>query len=238
MVILLSSCVQSSPSPTTEFYFDTFDELDTFLRNVSILDQELTEVEIKSRYPDYNEDNGKILPFYRQYVYVDLISAHEKIVDANYKMIIYEDNIHVNEIAGAQTLQFIYKVEDDYLKAIVLTIEPVSENRMDYSSYVFSETDSSLRTIVNRNSAVKGYEQKDFVENLGVDSYIENGKIIRPTYEIRYAINETNVLTQNLKISFFYSIDYERVSNNLNFEGQIISYISENMNIYYLGHSN
>ncbi len=228
----LSSCKLGAPSPATEFYFDTFAELDMFLNSIPILEPDLSEDQIIEKYTGYNEKNRKILAYYRHYVYADLIDAHERVIDVNYKLIIHDDGVKPQDIKGMQTLKFIYKIDDEHLKGIVLTIEPVSEKRIDFENYEFIEMDSSNITRIHRDRAAKGYPPKAFVENLGIDSYVENRKIIRPTYEIRYAKNETVFAKQNIRISFFYNIDYIRTSNDLDFEAVIINYVKQNMSIY------
>ncbi len=233
MLVILTSCVWGT-EPTTEFFFSSYSEFQSAINNIKILEPELTENQIIDKYPEYNEENGKILSFYRHYVYSDILNADEKITKVNYKIEVQYDNVNIDNINGAQVLRFIYQIEDENLKGIVLSFKPVSESHIEDSNYEFIEVKSSIRTVVFRDKSAPGYEPSSFIINLDIDSYIEDGCVIDPSYEIRYAINESFLSKQNIRISFFYKSNYIRIESDLSFEQQIITYINQHLNLLIL----
>ncbi len=233
-LMILSSCGENGTTPTTEFFFSEYNEFIATLNNIRILEPELTENQIILKYPDYNEENGKIFIYYRHYIYADILNADEKITNVNYKIEVQEDHVRIDDINGAQVLRFIYQIEDENLKGIVLSFEPVSENHIEDSNYEFVEIESSIATVIFRDKAVPGYEPSSFIEDLNIDSYIEDGNIIHPSYEVRYAINESTLSKQNIRISYFYKSNYARIESDFLFEQKIITYINQHLNLLIL----
>ena len=229
-MIVVSGCQFGGKQPFAEFYFDTFHELENFIREIPLLEPDLSEAEIKDKYPDFSEANSAHRSYYRHYVYADLIDAHESILDANYKVLVDTNLVSEKDLKGLHTLLFIYKVNHEDLKGIVLTMQPVSETNIDIESYSFFEVESDFQTRVSRNRPAKGYEPKTFIEDLNIDSYIESGKVINCTYEIMYAT--TSVFSeQNLRISFFYPLNHERTQADIDFETLIVNYVEQHMQV-------
>lgn len=218
LLFILSGCFfEMSTPPSTELFFDSFDELYDFMTsgNVKILEPDLTEAEILEKHQDIIESE-LILLYYRNYIYVDL--EDDSIVDRCYEIYIHMDDVPANDIQGLPFLSFIYQTDFEGLKGIVINISPVKESKKELinnADYVRELNPSAIKKVLYYDKHIKGYEPKKFVESMNdeVDIYL------------------TNVKGISLEVYFFYEEFYNRSSINFDYETKIMDYVINNLKI-------
>ena len=215
LLVSLVGCIKVDKEPATELFFDSYNELEEFINgnNIKILEPNLTETEIFSKYKDIAHTDG-ILRYYRNYIYADLEDA--SITDKCYQINTRRDNDVAEEIQGLPWLTFMYKTNIEGLKGIVLELSPVSETKKEYINNVsypaIKEAIIQLRLSLNKH--LKGYEPKKFVSaiNEDVDTYYS-------------FINETGPM-----VYFLYEKGFDR-NNNKEYETKIMDFIVNNLKI-------
>lgn len=218
LLLLLSGCfLEMSKPPSTELFFDSFDELYNFMTsgNVKILEPDLTEAEILEKHQDIIESE-LILLYYRNYIYVDL--EDDSIVDRCYEIYMHKDDVASDDIQGLPFLSFIYQTEFEGLKGIVFDISPVKESKRELinnAEYASELNPSVIKNVLQYDKHIKGYEPKKFVESMNDD----------------VDIYSTYVKDIKLVVYFFYEELYDRSSINFEYETKIMDYVINNLKI-------
>ena len=218
--LLLLSCGGKETEPITELYFDTIVEMEDYLRsdNVKIYDPELTEQEIIDKYKiDTNNLRSDMLKYFRSYVYSDIMSLDDHLIDSCYKMEINLNDVPENNIQGLPNLLFFYEISEiDGLKGIILKFSPIlSQDIPDDLSQPFVLIDDySAHSRFDWNKSIEGFEPKPFVTRIDLRPTVENKKIVSHGYNVLYS----NIL---FDVTYIYEKDHERTQANIDFESLV-----------------